>query len=169
MSGNCVSRRSFIGAGTGALALADPGRAAAQAVGVKRSDLSDLTIKQVKVLVTKADRARGGRGGRGGPPGERPGEKFPAIVTNSGIEGNYTLDDRYYHPNWSNLGWLEYAKAALPGKNVLDLPALTQRFIRLRGSEPPANGFRVKSATPRIMVDIKITEDASGTVTSTAV
>jgi L-alanine-DL-glutamate epimerase-like enolase superfamily enzyme len=135
MSGKNRSRRDFLGAAAAApalsmAALADPGRAAAQAAGIKRGDLPDLTIKQVKVLVLKAGGGGrgGGGGGRGGPPGERPGEKFAAIVTNSGIEGNYVLTDRYFHPNWSNLGWLEYAKAALPGKSVLDLPALTSQW-----------------------------------------
>jgi L-alanine-DL-glutamate epimerase-like enolase superfamily enzyme len=144
MSGNKVSRRNFMGAAAaapaaGALALADPGRAAAQAIGIKRADLPDLTIKQVKVLVTKPGERRapanagGGRGGRAPagvpePPQERTGEKFATIITNSGIEGNYNLDDRYFHTNWSNLGWLEYARAALPGKSVLDLPALTSQW-----------------------------------------
>jgi L-alanine-DL-glutamate epimerase-like enolase superfamily enzyme len=144
MSGKNGSRRDFLGAAVGApalgaLALADPGRAAAQAIGIKRADLPDLTIKQVKVLVTKPSErpanAGGGRGARGGrgaggsaPPPERTGEKFATIVTNSGIEGYYNLDDRYYHTNWSNLGWLEYARTALPGKSVLDLPALTSQW-----------------------------------------
>ena len=93
MSGNNGSRRDFLGAAVaapalGAMALADPGRAAAQAVGVKRGDLPDLTIKQVKVLVLKPEertppagsggRGGGGRGGggRGGGGGgfERTGE-----------------------------------------------------------------------------------------------
>jgi hypothetical protein len=48
------SRRKFLGAAAagpaaGVAALADPGRAAAQAVGIKRADLPDLTIKQVRV------------------------------------------------------------------------------------------------------------------------
>jgi L-alanine-DL-glutamate epimerase-like enolase superfamily enzyme len=151
MSGKNGSRRDFLGAAAaapalGAMALADPGRAAAQAAGVKRGDLPDLTIKQIRVLVLKPEERRppagapgvpsgpGGRGGRGGgggpagPPGERTGEKLASIVTNSGIEGNYTLDDRYFHPNWSNLGWLEYAKTAWVGKNVFDLPALTSQW-----------------------------------------
>ena len=142
MSGKNGSRRDFLGAAVaapalGAMALADPGRAAAQAAGVKRSDLPDLTIKQVKVLVLKPEERRppanagaAGGGGRGGGRGgsERTGEKLAAIVTNSGIEGNYTLDDRYFHTNWSNLGWLEYAKSALPGKSVLDLPAITSQW-----------------------------------------
>ena len=124
MSWEKGSRRDFLGAAVaapalGAVALADPGRAAAQAAGVKRGDLPDLTIKQIRVLVLKPEersapaggrggggRGGGGRGGGGfaGPPGERTGEKLASIVTNSGIEGNYTLDDRYFHPNWSNLG-----------------------------------------------------------------
>ena len=58
MSGKNGSRRDFLGAAVaapalGAMALADPGRAAAQAAGVKRGDLPDLTIKQVKLLVLK--------------------------------------------------------------------------------------------------------------------
>jgi L-alanine-DL-glutamate epimerase-like enolase superfamily enzyme len=118
MSGMKASRRDFLGAAAPALAtvaLADPGRAAAQAAGIKPGDLPDLTIKQVKVWVLKAEDGRAG-------------EKYAAIVTQSGIEGNYVLEDRYYHTNWSNLGWLEYAKAALPGKSVLDLPALTSQW-----------------------------------------
>lgn len=142
MSGKNGSRRDFLGAAfaapaLGAVALADPGRAAAQAAGVKRSDLPDLTIKQVKIYVLKAEGrgptnagapGGGGRGGAASQAGGRPGEKFATIVTNSGIEGNYVLTDRYFHPNWSNLGWLEYAKGALPGKSVLDLPALTSQW-----------------------------------------
>src|SRR5271157_3535957 len=139
MSGKNGSRRDFLAAAVaapalGAVALADPGRAAAQAAGVKRGDLPDLTIKQVKVLVLKPEERRApanagppAGGGRGGG-GERIGEKLAAIVTNSGIEGNYTLDDRYFHPNWSNLGWLEYAKNAWTGKSVMDLPALTSQW-----------------------------------------
>jgi L-alanine-DL-glutamate epimerase-like enolase superfamily enzyme len=139
MSVKNQSRRKFLGAAAavpalGAVALADPGRAAAQALDIKRSDLPDLTIKQVKVYVLKPEERRtpanAGGGGRGAPPppAERTGEKFAAIVTNSGIEGNYALDDRYFHPNWSNLGWIDYAKGALPGKSVLDLPALTSQW-----------------------------------------
>ena len=131
MSGNNGSRRDFLGAAVaapalGAMALADPGRAAAQVAGVKRGDLPDLTIKQVKVLVLKPEERR--PPANAGAPGERTGEKLAAIVTNSGIEGNYTLDDRYFHTNWSNLGWLDYAKTALPGKSVLDLPAITSQW-----------------------------------------
>src|SRR5579862_4585246 len=109
-----ISRREFVGAsalnmmaGIAVSTLADPARAAAQSTGIKKSDLPDLTIKQVKVYVLKSD------------------EQVASVVTNSGIEGNYTLATRYWHPNWSNLGWLDYAKPLLAGKSVLDLPSLT--------------------------------------------
>lgn len=119
-----VSRRRFFGASTlgalaGASAVTEPARAAAQAAGVKPADLPDLTIKEVKVYNLE-------------PPvsglTNRGYNQVAAIVTASGIEGNYTLANRYFHPNWSNLGWLDYAKAALAGKSVLDLPALTSQW-----------------------------------------
>ena len=49
-----LSRRSFLSTSAAALAgsaVANPARAAAQAVGVKPADLPDLTIKQIKVYV----------------------------------------------------------------------------------------------------------------------
>ena len=88
-----------------------PAMAAAQSAGVKHDDLA---IKEVKVYVLK---------------GETGGEqRLASLVTNSGIEGNYTLAPRYFHPNWSNLGWLDYAKRELPGKSALDLPAITSQW-----------------------------------------
>ena len=107
-------------AGAGALALADPAGAAAQSVGIKRGDLPDLTIKEVKVYVVDPGKAGGGA--------SDGCSHIAAIVTKSGIEGNYALAERYWHPNWSNLGWLEYAKGALPGRSVLELPALTSQW-----------------------------------------
>lgn len=115
MKKEAVSRRRFFGASAGgamagaAAVLANPGQAAAQAAGVKAGDLPDLTIKEVKVYVL----------GR---------ERIAAIVTNGGIEGNYTLARRYWHPNWSNEGWLEYAKRLLVNKSALGLPALTSQY-----------------------------------------
>jgi len=38
------------------------------------------------------------------------------------------LEDRYWHPNWSNQGWLESARRTLVRKSVLDLPALTSQW-----------------------------------------
>ena len=116
------SRRTFLtaSAGGGVVALAGPGRAAAQSAGVKPGDLPDLTIKEVKVYVLQ--RSSGGVTNNGY-------SRVASVVTNSGIEGNYTLAERYWHPNWSNLGWLEYARPALTGKSVLDLPAITSQWV----------------------------------------
>jgi L-alanine-DL-glutamate epimerase-like enolase superfamily enzyme len=118
-----VSRREFLAASpialaAGASALTDPAGAAAQTAGIKRGDLPDLTIKEVKVYVIKA----------GAPDISSLPPRMAAVVTNSGIEGNYTLGYRYWHPNWSNLGWLDYARQVLPGKSVLDLPQLTSQW-----------------------------------------
>jgi L-alanine-DL-glutamate epimerase-like enolase superfamily enzyme len=118
MSDRKQSRRGFFGASAGATmavasALMDPPRAAAQAVGVKRGDLPDLSIKEVKVYVADVS---GFRRLNSGETGE-----IISVVTNSGHEGNYTLGNRAPTSNW-----LEWAKPALVGKNVIDLlPAIT--------------------------------------------
>ena len=112
------SRRDFLGAsalGTAgiAAALADPPAAAAQSVGVKRGDLPDLTIKEVKVYVTDLANLRRLNSTETG--------EIVSIVTNGGIEGNYTIGNRNL-----TTGWLEWAKPVLLGKNVLDLlPTIT--------------------------------------------
>jgi L-alanine-DL-glutamate epimerase-like enolase superfamily enzyme len=117
MTSRNYSRRGFLGASAiGAAAMMPaPALAAVQSAGIEPSD---LVIKEVKVYIVA--RELDNRAGSD--------EKIAAIVTNSGIEGNYTLADRYYHPNWSNLGWRDYAKSVLPGKSVLDLPALTSQW-----------------------------------------
>jgi L-alanine-DL-glutamate epimerase-like enolase superfamily enzyme len=115
---NEFSRRSFFGRSAGAAVVAAPGLAAAQSAGVRPGDLPDLTIREVKVYAL--DRSKFGRGAGH--------ERIAAVVTESGIEGNYALVSRYWHPNWSNLGWLEYAKRLLVGKSVLDLPDLTSQY-----------------------------------------
>jgi len=112
------SRREFLGASAGVTAavasvLADPPHAAAQSAGVKRGDLPDLTIKEVKVYVADVS---GFRRLNSTETGE-----ILSVVTNSGHEGNYTIGNRGLTPNW-----LEWAKPALLGKNVIDLlPAIT--------------------------------------------
>jgi L-alanine-DL-glutamate epimerase-like enolase superfamily enzyme len=128
MPSSIVSRRDFLGAsarsalaGAGVLALADPAGAAAQAVGIRREDLPDLTIKEVKVYVVDP--------GKVGGVSNDGYDHIAAIVTKGRIEGNYTLAERYWHPNWSNLGWLEYAKRILLGRSVLELPALTSQWV----------------------------------------
>src|SRR5271169_5955427 len=94
------SRREFLGAcaatAAGLAALADPIGAAAQSVGVKAVDLPDLTIKEVKVYVTDLGKYHSLNGERG---------ELISVVTNSGIEGNYTLGNR--NPT---AGWLDWAK-----------------------------------------------------------
>jgi L-alanine-DL-glutamate epimerase-like enolase superfamily enzyme len=106
------SRRAFLHT-TALAAAANPARAAAQAAGVKPADLPDLTIQEVRVYHI----------------GEGRSERLMAgVLTAAGIEGNYTLGTRYWHPNWSNLGWLEFARRTLLGKSVLDLPALTAQW-----------------------------------------
>jgi L-alanine-DL-glutamate epimerase-like enolase superfamily enzyme len=118
MSDQKKSRREFFGASAGITAamasvLADPPHAAAQAVGVKPGDLPDLTIKEVKVYVADLSGFRRLNGTESG--------EIVSVVTNSGHEGNYTLGNRAATPNW-----LEWAKPALLGKNVIDLlPTIT--------------------------------------------
>jgi hypothetical protein len=107
-----VSRRNFLAGSVGFATLGNPIAAAAQSVGVKAGDLPDLTIKEVKVYVTDLGNYRSLNG--------ETGELF-SVVTNGGIEGNYTPGNR--NPT---VGWLQWAKSALVGKNVLDLlPTLT--------------------------------------------
>jgi L-alanine-DL-glutamate epimerase-like enolase superfamily enzyme len=118
MSHQRQSRRQFFGASAGvtaavAAALADPPDAAAQSAGVKKADLPDLTIREVKVYVADVSSFRRLNSGETG--------EILSVVTNSGHEGNYTLGNRSRTPNW-----LEWAKPALLGKNVIDLlPAIT--------------------------------------------
>ena len=112
MSLRTVSRRHFIGsaaagAAVGAFAPAGAVLAAIRAAGIKPSD---LIVKEVKVYVLKSN------------------EQIASVVTNSGVEGNYTLATRYPHPNWSNLGWLEYAKTLLPGRSILEFPDFTNQY-----------------------------------------
>src|SRR6516164_2618667 len=95
------SRRHFLGsvAGSAAVVALDPREAVGAAVQAAGFKSNDLIIKEVKVYVLKSN------------------EQIASVVTNIGIEGNYTLATRYPHPNWSNLGWLEYAKGVLPGRS----------------------------------------------------
>ena len=118
MSDKKQSRRQFFGASTGltaaaAAALADPPHVAAQSAGVKKGDLPDLTIKEVKVYVADLSSFRRLNSSETG--------EILSVVTNSGHEGNYTIGNRGLTPNW-----LEWAKPALVGKNVIDLlPTIT--------------------------------------------
>jgi L-alanine-DL-glutamate epimerase-like enolase superfamily enzyme len=114
------SRRNFLATTTGFAAglagLAHPIGAAAQSVGVKAGDLPDLTIKEIKVYVTDTTKIPNFRRLDGAETGE-----LISVVTESGIEGNYTIGAR--NPT---KGWLEWAKPTLVGKSIIDLlPTLT--------------------------------------------
>jgi L-alanine-DL-glutamate epimerase-like enolase superfamily enzyme len=130
-----VTRRNFLtasaaGTAAGFAALADPGLAAAQSVGVKKGDMPDLTVKQVKVYVT--DTANIHRLNT-----TETGE-IVTVVTNGGIEGHYTIGNRD-----RTTGWLEWAKVALVGKNVLDLLPALNATSGMRG----AAGFNSRART----------------------
>jgi L-alanine-DL-glutamate epimerase-like enolase superfamily enzyme len=134
--------------GTAAVAaLADPGQAAAQAVGVKKTDLPDLTIKEVKVYVANVGNVRHLNSSETG--------EIVSLVTHSGIEGNMTIGNRGNPP-----GFLEYAKRRVLGKSAIDVTSITRvpntkRFAaygaletgRGFGGPPPAGG--VPSAAAR--------------------
>jgi L-alanine-DL-glutamate epimerase-like enolase superfamily enzyme len=130
-----VTRRNFLtalaaGTAAGFAALADPGTAAAQAVGAKKGDLPDLTVKQVKVYVTDTENIHRLNGTETG--------EIVTVVTESGIEGNYTIGNRE-----KTTGWLEWAKATLVGKNVVDLlPALNAT-----SGMKSAGGFNARTRT----------------------
>jgi L-alanine-DL-glutamate epimerase-like enolase superfamily enzyme len=106
------SRRNFIygsalGSAAGA-ALWHPAALAAQSAGVKSGDLPDLTIKEVKVYVTDMTNIHRLNSTETG--------ELVSVVTTGGIEGIYSLGNRNHTE-----GWLEWAKAALVGKSVIDL------------------------------------------------
>ncbi|HKD05693.1 MAG TPA: mandelate racemase/muconate lactonizing enzyme family protein [Bryobacteraceae bacterium] len=130
-----VTRRNFFaataaGTAAGFAALADPGLAAAQSAGVKKADLPDLTIKQVKVYVTDTANIHRLNGTETG--------EIVSVVTNSGHEGNYTIGNRE-----RTTGWLDWAKATLVGKNVVDLLPTLNATSGMRG----AAGFNARSRT----------------------
>ena len=124
------SRRGFL-AGTAAIgaagALWDAGALAAQAAGVKRSDLADLVIKEVKIYVTDL---KGIRKLNSTETGE-----LISVVTTNGIEGNYTIGDRN-----RTEGWLAWAKAHLLGKNVIDLLPTIASTSGMKAPSPRGNG-----------------------------
>jgi L-alanine-DL-glutamate epimerase-like enolase superfamily enzyme len=117
-----LSRRAFLS--SSALVSAATLSAAA---GIKPGDLPDLTIKEVKAHITTDD-----------------GDGLACVVTQSRIEGNYTLRRRYWHPNWSNQGWVEFSKQVLIGKNALDRASLTSQWApveRRRGQSSYASAI----------------------------
>jgi L-alanine-DL-glutamate epimerase-like enolase superfamily enzyme len=130
-----VTRRNFFtataaGTAAGFAALADPGVAAAQAVGVKKGDLPDLTVKRVKVYVTDTANLHRLNSTETG--------EILSVVTHSGIEGNYTIGNRE-----RTTGWLEWAKAMLVGQNVVDLLPALNASSGMKG----AGGFNARTRT----------------------
>src|ERR1039458_6663871 len=86
-----ISRRDFLGASAigaiaGASVLSNPVRGAADSVGIKPTDLPDLTIKEVKVYVANLGALHKINSPESG--------EICSIVTNCGIEGNYTIGNR---------------------------------------------------------------------------
>jgi L-alanine-DL-glutamate epimerase-like enolase superfamily enzyme len=127
------SRRRFIAGSAlgaaGAAAFFDPGAMAAQSAGVKRADLLDLVIKEVKVYQTDLK-------GIHKLNTTETGELI-SVVTNSGIEGNYTIGDRN-----KTEGWLTWAKATLLGKSVIDLLPTIASTSGMKGPAPRGSGNR---------------------------
>ncbi|HVV26993.1 MAG TPA: mandelate racemase/muconate lactonizing enzyme family protein [Rhizomicrobium sp.] len=104
-----LTSQAGLAIGAGLAALADPGAAAAQAAGVKPGDLPDLTVREVKVYVTDIHDYKSLNGERG---------ELVSVTAGNGVEGLYTLGNRN-----ATAGWLDWAKEALVGRNVLDLLA----------------------------------------------
>jgi L-alanine-DL-glutamate epimerase-like enolase superfamily enzyme len=104
-----ISRRWFLK--DSALGSAAAGVAAA--AGIAPADLPDLTIKEVRVYHTDQGSLAG-------------------VVTAGGIEGNYTLGSRYWHPDWNNESWFAAARRLLVGKNALDRASLTSQWVPAR-------------------------------------
>jgi L-alanine-DL-glutamate epimerase-like enolase superfamily enzyme len=106
-----ASRRNFLStamAGASLAAVTDPGQAAAQSAGVKPADFPDLTIKEAKIYQTDLS---------GFHPLNSPDHgQVVSLTTASGLEALYTLGNRNATPHW-----LEWAKARLVGKSVIDL------------------------------------------------
>ena len=151
MSKPALLRRSMLGASalgaaSAAVALADPGQAAAQAVGVKKADLPDLAIKEVKVYVADIANVH-----RLNTP--ETGE-IVSIVTNSGIEGNMTIGNRGNPP-----GFLEYAKRRVLGKSALDVTSITpvpntRRFTAYGALTAPRRGDTGRNYMHDAIIDV---------------
>jgi L-alanine-DL-glutamate epimerase-like enolase superfamily enzyme len=124
LAGSALGAAGAMGAG----AFLDPGAMAAQVAGVKRTDLLDLTIKEIKVYQTDL---KGLRKLNTTETGE-----IISVVTNNGIEGNYSIGDRN-----RTVGWLNWAKATLLGKNVIDLLPTIASTSGLK-SGPPRRSTR---------------------------
>ena len=153
-----LSRRSFLTSSAASAlslaataALADPAQAAAQAVGVKRADLPDLTIKEVKVYVINRPSAAGPGPAASGAPPRVITEQVASIVTNSGIEGNYTLENRYFHPQLEQPR-LARLRQAHPPRQIRPRPSPPHLAVAAR--PPPPGQLSYASAIDNCLWDI---------------
>src|ERR1700744_678511 len=119
-----ASRRNFLSttmAGASLAAIADPGQAAAKLVGLKPADFPDLTIKQAKIYQTDLS---------GFHPLNSPDHgDVVSLTPASGLEALYTLGNRNATPHW-----MEWAKARLVGKSVIDLLSTISSTSGLKAS-----------------------------------
>lgn len=127
MNNRDISRRRFLSAsmlggtaGVAGIGLLDPGQLAAQSAGVRRADLADLVIKEVKIYVTDLKDIHRLNTTETG--------ELISVVTNGGIEGNYTIGDRN-----KTEGFLEWAKTVLVGRSVIDLLATLTSTSGMKG------------------------------------
>jgi len=121
-----ISRRKFLSGGAGAIAATGLGiatgpKAALGAVIPNSSALPDLRIKEILIHVIEHEYE-----------GRKISEELARVITEDGIEGNYTIKPRYWHPQWNNAGWLEYAKPRLIGKNALEREKILSQFQPFR-------------------------------------
>ena len=112
-----LSRRSFLGASAaaGAAVVTHPVHLAAQAAGIKAADMPDLTIKEAKIYVLDGSSWRNTGAGLSG------GNEIASLVTNSGIEGNFTLGNGAGGVRTPAGSWVDFAKAHCVGKNLFDI------------------------------------------------
>lgn len=119
-------RRKFLTGGASALAatglgvIAGPSQLLAAELP-KPSELPDLRIKEIVIHVIEHEYQ-----------GRKIREELARVITEDGVEGNYTIKPRYWHPQWNNAGWLEYAKPRLIGRNALDREMILSQFHPFR-------------------------------------
>ena len=109
-----LSRRGFaLASSAGIFSTATLAQTAAQRVGIQPADLPNLRIKEVKAYVAGAIR-------------------LASIVTEGGVEGNCTLQNRVFHADWDMSGWVASTKRLLVGKDAMDHLQFTSQFIPVR-------------------------------------
>ena len=121
-----ISRRKFLAGGAGVLAATGLGftlrqEGARDAVLPGSPTLPDLRIKEILIHVIEHEYE-----------GRKIREELARVITEDGIEGNYTIKPRYWHPQWNNAGWLEYAKPRLVGRSALDREMILSQFPPFR-------------------------------------